>query len=376
MFQRRENYFTERDPIYSNEKEISACGISGIMDTTGSVFSGEEIIRSMKVMHDRSNGLGGGFVGYGIYPEFKDFYCFHIIYDTEKGVKITEEYLEQRFKIEKKEILPHRHDTVIVHHPLLRRYFVKPHKVTEKTPNRVYEHLSEDELVFEAVMYINEFVSGAFVFSSGKDMGIFKGVGYPEDIGEFFKLEEYNAYSWIAHGRFPTNTGGWWGGAHPFGLLNFSVVHNGEISSYGINKRYLENFGYKSLMQTDTEVVSYLTDLLIRRHKLSLKDVSLIFAPPYWRVIDDYSEDKRERLKTLRIIYASALLNGPFAIIISSNEFMMGLNDRNKLRPLVASKHNNRLYIASEEAAIRVVDNTVSNIYTPRSGEPIVGKLG
>ena len=24
---------------------------------------------------------------------------------------------------------------------------------------------------------------------------------------------------------------GWWGGAHPFALLDYSVVHNGEISS-------------------------------------------------------------------------------------------------------------------------------------------------
>lgn len=35
----------------------------------------------MKPMHDRSNGLGGGFAGYGIYPEYKDFYAFHMFFD-------------------------------------------------------------------------------------------------------------------------------------------------------------------------------------------------------------------------------------------------------------------------------------------------------
>jgi len=40
-------------------------------------------------------------------------------------------------------------------------------------------------------------------------MGAFKGVGYPEDIGVFYKLDEYKAYIWTAHGRFPTNTPGW-----------------------------------------------------------------------------------------------------------------------------------------------------------------------
>ena len=41
-------------------------------------------------MHDRSNGLGGGFAGYGIYPEYKDLYAFHIFYDDarrQRGVR-------------------------------------------------------------------------------------------------------------------------------------------------------------------------------------------------------------------------------------------------------------------------------------------------
>ena len=31
-------------------------------------------------MHDRSNGLGGGFAAYGIYPEYRDFYAFQDVY--------------------------------------------------------------------------------------------------------------------------------------------------------------------------------------------------------------------------------------------------------------------------------------------------------
>ena len=65
-------------------------------------------------------------------------------------------------------------------------------------------------------------------------------MGYPEDIGIFYKLDEYEGYSWTAHGRYPTNTPGWWGGAHPFALLDSSVVHNGEISSYDANRRFMD----------------------------------------------------------------------------------------------------------------------------------------
>ena len=110
--------------------------------------------------------------------------------------------------------------------------------------------LDEKEYVVRTVMKINTQMPGAYVFSSGKNMGTFKAVGYPEDIGVFYKLDEYHGYSWTAHGRYPTNTPGWWGGAHPFPLLDYSVVHNGEISSYDANRRFMEMFGYQCTLQT------------------------------------------------------------------------------------------------------------------------------
>ena len=35
------------------------------------------------------------------------------------------------------------------------------------------------------------------------------------------------------------------GGAHPFAMLDYSIVHNGEISSYDANRRFIEMFGYQ-----------------------------------------------------------------------------------------------------------------------------------
>ena len=51
----------------------SGCAISGIIDKKGNRFNGTDIIKSIALMHERSNGLGGGFAGYGIYPQYKDF---------------------------------------------------------------------------------------------------------------------------------------------------------------------------------------------------------------------------------------------------------------------------------------------------------------
>ena len=42
----------------------SGCAISGIFSKSGRRISGGSIVSSIAVMHDRSNGLGGGFAGY------------------------------------------------------------------------------------------------------------------------------------------------------------------------------------------------------------------------------------------------------------------------------------------------------------------------
>ena len=191
-------------------------------------------------MHDRSNGLGGGFAGYGIYPEYKDFYALHFFFDDRTTRKSCEQFLKERFEIVQSEIIPTRKLPAITEEPIIWRYFVSPLQSVLASLQ-----LDEKEFVARTVMKINRSMTGAYVFSSGKNMGTFKAVGFPEDVGVFYKLEEYEGYSWTGHGRYPTNTPGWWGGAHPFTLLDYSIVHNGEISSYDANRRFIEMFGYK-----------------------------------------------------------------------------------------------------------------------------------
>ena len=230
----------------------SGCAIAAMISREGNRISGEAITNAMKPMHDRSNGLGGGFAAYGIYPEYKDFYAFHMFFDSRATRKECEAFLKERFEIVQSEIIPTRKIPEITDEPIIWRYFVAPLKSLLTSMQ-----LDEKEYVVRTVMKINTQMPGAYVFSSGKNMGTFKAVGYPEDIGVFYKLDEYHGYSWTAHGRYPTNTPGWWGGAHPFTLLDYSVVHNGEISSYDANRRFMEMFGYQCTLQTDTEVITY-----------------------------------------------------------------------------------------------------------------------
>ena len=224
-------------------------------------------------------------------------------------------------------------------------------------------------------MDINIKIKDSFVFSSGKNMGVFKGVGYPEEIGQYFRLEEYEGYLWTSHGRYPTNSRGWWGGAHPFNILDWTVVHNGELSSYGINRRYLEQYGYICTMETDTEVIAYAIDLLVRKHGLPLDVVSRVFAAPFWDDIDRMPASEQEMLRALRQVYSSLLLNGPFTLIIAHEGEMIGLTDRIRLRPLTAATKDKVLFLSSEEAAIRTISPQLDSVWIPDGGEPIVASL-
>lgn len=366
-------------------RDISGCGHIGIVNQRGKRFGGETIMRAIAAMHERGNGLGGGFAVYGCYPNRRQFYAFHLIYNNEQARRATEFFLQERFFIEAGEPIPVNMKSTPysgeiaginpeekrpqITPPLLWRYFLKPLKRSTE------EVLSDDDYTMSQVMYINEKIDSAYVISSGKNMGVFKGVGYPEDLGEFFNIAEYEGYLWVAHARFPTNTPGWWGGAHPFSLLDWAVTHNGEISSYGINRRHLEMFGYKCTLMTDTEVIAYTLDLLIRKQGLPLELALKVIAPPFWSNIDRMTDKERDLLTVLRMVYGSLMLNGPFAVIFAWSRGMVGINDRIKLRPMIAGVKDDLVFVSSEEAAIREVCPELERLWNPKAGQPVIAEV-
>lgn len=348
----------------------SGCAISGIISKSGKNINGAEIVKSIATMHDRSNGLGGGFAGYGIYPQYADYYAFHVFYDGNKAREECERFLDRHFDIINLSKIPVKKSDKITAEPLIWRYFVSP------LPTKLKDsHLDEKEFVTRCVININANIDGAYVFSCGKNMGVFKAVGFPEDVGEYFRLDEYEGYSWTAHGRYPTNTPGWWGGAHPFAMLDYSIVHNGEISSYDANRRNIEMYGYKCTLQTDTEVITYIIDYLLRKQKLTLEECANVIAAPFWSTIDRLPEDEKAKMKYLRNAFSSLLITGPFSIILGFEGGLMALNDRLKLRSMVIGEKDDMVYMASEECAIRVIQPELDKIWSPKGGEPVIVTL-
>lgn len=348
----------------------SGCAIAAVISKDGNKMTGDKIVESMKPMHERSNGLGGGFAGYGIYPEYRDFYALHIFYDDNNCRTVCEQFLKDRFEIVKAENIPFRKVPEITDAPLIWRYFVATLSSLLSATQ-----VDEKEYVARTVMKINTELKGTYVFSSGKNMGVFKAVGFPEDVGVFYRLDEYEGYSWTAHGRYPTNTPGWWGGAHPFALLDYSIVHNGEISSYDANRRFIEMFGYKCMLQTDTEVITYIVDYLIRHQGLTLEETAAVMAAPFWSTIEEKSEEEKKKLTYLRTIFSNLLVTGPFSIVLGFEGGLMALNDRLKLRSMVVGEKDDKVFIASEEAAIRTMEPSAKNIYAPAGGEPVIVKV-
>ena len=98
----------------------SGCAVSAMISKEGRRVSGQKIIESMIPMHERSNGLGGGFAGYGIYPDFKDFYAFHIFFNDKYIIEECEKILKDRFEIVKSENIPIRKIPEITDVPYIR----------------------------------------------------------------------------------------------------------------------------------------------------------------------------------------------------------------------------------------------------------------
>ena len=53
----------------------------------------------------------------------------------------------------------------------------------------------------------------------------------------------------------------------------------------------------------------------------------------------------------------------------------MALNDRLKLRSMVVGEKDDKVYIASEEAAIRIIEPDLDKIWAPSGGEPVIVHL-
>lgn len=157
---------------------VNLCSILGIVNENRKLLSAKYIVEGISLMNDRCNGLGGGFAAYGLYPEYKDYYALHILLkDFELKDQIAE-MLKDYVNIYKDEEIETRNVERISQDYIPWRFFVDvPERYTSDA----------DNYIIDLAMKINN-TGGALVISSGKNMGVFKAIGYPDEVARLYNL--------------------------------------------------------------------------------------------------------------------------------------------------------------------------------------------
>jgi hypothetical protein len=238
--------------------------------------------------------------------------------------------------------------------PNVTRYFcrVKPESLARFAEENGLRHLParqvEDEYVYQNTFRLNQryYTSlgdkRAFVLCHGRDLMVYKIVGYAEQAIAYYRLEDLSAYIWISHQRYPTKGRIWHpAGAHPFIGVNEALVHNGDFANYHRVTEYLRQRNIVPLFLTDTEVSVLLFDLWDRVYAYPLEVLLEAMAPTTERDFDMLPPEKQTLYQAIQQTHLHGSPDGPWFFIIARSrpdfQFwqLLGITDTSMLRPQV-----------------------------------------
>jgi glutamate synthase domain-containing protein 1/glutamate synthase domain-containing protein 3 len=362
------------------------CGVLGMIASVP--IAGKHVYRSSVQMHNRGNGKGGGLAAVGLVPEqmgvskekLQDDYLIQIAYlDPSARKEVESAFLLPYFEIHHGSQVPTLRDYrdvpgLEIQPPVVWRYFVRVKEsvlaefIHTNTLKGVDPRRAEDEFVYQNSYRLNKtFYASlgekrAFVLCHGRNLLVFKIVGYAEQALQYYQLENVRAHVWIAHQRYPTKGRVWHpGGAHPFIGLHEALVHNGDFANYHGVCEYLKQRNILPLFLTDTEVSVLLFDLWSRVYGYSLEEVIEALAPTTERDFLMLPPEKQRHYKAIQVAHLHGSPDGPWFFIIARNEpyekrfQLIGITDTSMLRPQVFALHEGPIQIgliASEKQAI------------------------
>lgn len=376
--------FARDDAGHIQEAE-GGCGVLGIASSVP--LQGRHILRSLRQMHNRGNGKGGGIAAVGLSPEqlevdrktLEEDYLIQVAYLKPKvRTSLEKEFINRFYTVDKKYKVRTTTDKRFVQSlevapPDVWRYFcrAKDDELNEFIKKNKLEKMdrqkAEDEFVYQTSFRINSKYyatsdMAAFVMSHGRNMIVMKIVGYAEEVIKFYKLEDLTAHIWIGHQRYPTKGRVWHpGGAHPFVGLDEALVHNGDFANYYSVSEYLAQRNVIPLFLTDTEVSVLLFDVLNRTYGYPLEYIIEALAPTTERDFHQLPEEKRRTYRAVQATHIHGSPDGPWFFIVGRNSFydnrfqLMGITDTSMLRPQVFALVDSDVQIgliASEKQAI------------------------
>jgi len=377
-------------PSFRGIIETEGEGGCGVIGAACSVpVQGKHFLKALLQMHNRGNGKGGGVAVLGLDPEI--FNVTQEVLDSHYIISIAFLDASCREEMEQKYIVPQfdiaaqgRFETIPdwksieleVEPPQVQYYLVRvkddvlkqfmaKHDIDSTDTG---QEAAKDEFIYQNSYQLNQAyyaslgTQRAFVLSHGKNLLIFKLVGYGEQVIQFYKLEDFEAHVWVGHHRFPTKGVVYHpGGAHPFAGLHEALVHNGDFANYHAITEYLSQRNMYPLFLTDTEVGVYLFDLYSRIYQYPTEYLIEALAPTTERDFVLLPEEKQNIYKELQHAHLHASPDGPWFFIIGRNKpqenalQLIGITDTSMLRPQVFALQEGEEKIgivASERQAI------------------------
>jgi len=189
----------------------------------------------------------------------------------------------------------------------------------------------------------------AEVLSVGRCLEIIKDVCTANELDERFKVSGLEGSHGLGHVRFSTESQVDLLHAHPFQAFDYpdiAVVHNGQITNYYKIREKLERKGRHFETENDSElIVHYISDKLEQGFNLQ-------------EAIGESVKD----------------LDGPFSYIISTSEAIGVARDKLGLRPALVLESDKLCAVASEENALRVLEQSGS-IRNLQPGEVVTWQM-
>jgi glutamate synthase domain-containing protein 1/glutamate synthase domain-containing protein 3 len=378
--------------LATNSEEEGGCGVTGFICSIP--VTGKNIFEPSVQMHNRGNGKGGGIGAVGFIPEdlgvskqvLDEDYMLHIaLLDTGVGHELEDTFIKPYFRIDKSERLPTLDDYhsigLDVKPPDIMRYFVRVKDdvlesfIKERHLSLLARRDVEDEFIYQNSFKINKQYYAslgekrAFVMSHGRNMMILKIVGYAENVVRYYKLDNFKAYVWLAHQRYPTRGRVWHpGGCHPFSALNEALVHNGDFANYQSVLEYLKQRNYHPLFLTDTEEAALLLDLWSRVYKYPLEYLIEAMAPTSEMDFDMLPAQKQALYKSIQTHHVFSSPDGPWFFIIARNDVqnnqfqLIGITDTAMLRPQVFALQEGEVQVGLICSEKQAIDATLSSL--------------
>lgn len=374
-------------------EEEGGCGVIGFACSIP--VRGYHIFEPSCQMHNRGNGKGGGIAAVGLSAEdmgvnqeiLENDYLLQVaLLDTEVRKYVEQEFITPYLRVDKAQraaTAPDYRDIEGLESqpPDVWRYFVrvKPQVLMRFIQEHQLQDLdirrAEDEFIFQNTFRLNQrFYASlgekkAFVLSHGRNMMIFKIVGYAEQVAKYYRLEDLKAYVWIAHQRYPTKGRVWHpGGAHPFTGMDEALVHNGDFANYYSVTEYLKQRNLYPLFLTDTEVSVLLFDLWNRIYGYPLEYIIEAMAPTTEMDFDLLPPEKQKIYRLIQATHIHGSPDGPWFFIIARNEpykkyfQLIGITDTAMLRPQVFALQDGEVQVGIVCSEKQAIDATLRSL--------------